>query len=197
MTQIKDDAELKLVADRVSADLQAIQSYLGDRNCEDGKIAFPWGYIRAASVHRQKYWFLRSETLRRNVGYALIGTDVFRWLINRTRIKGAAREMIIKESICLLGAMCESITKDVLGSRLGKKKTYKKRTAALAHRGIIDADLHDDLNWLWDQRNNEHLFLLEDRELGKYALPDLNRAILIVHALRTQLHEAFIANRMD
>jgi len=99
--------------------------------------------------------------------------------------------MIIKEGICLVGSICESVTKDVLEGVVGKKRGYKDRTQYLSDNEIIDGDLKDELDWVWDTRNNEHLFLVEIREHEHYKLPDYNRAIRALKKLRDQLDEHF------
>jgi hypothetical protein len=188
---IESDAQLFEVVARVSADLQDIQNYLGQEGHQDAKFRFPRGFIRTAAHFRQRFNFLNDETLRRNVAYTLILSDVYRWLLNRTDISRTAKEMIIKEGICLVGSICESVTKDVLEGVVGKKRGYKDRTQYLSDNEIIDGDLKDELDWVWDTRNNEHLFLVEIREHEHYKLPDYNRAIRALKKLRDQLDEHF------
>lgn len=186
---INNDAELKEIVARVSSDLQAIQNYLGQDNHADAKITFPKGFIRTAAHFRSRFVFLGDETLKRNVAYTLILSDVYRWLLNRTDISRTAKEMIIKEGICLVGSICESVTKDVLNGAVGKKRGYKDRTQYLLDNDIIDAELKEELDWVWDSRNNEHLFLVEIREHEHYKLADYNRAIKTLRNLRDKLDE--------
>lgn len=188
---IENDQQLSEAVARVSADLQNIQNYLGQENHQDAKIRFPRGFIRTAAHFRQRFNFLNDEILKRNVGYALILSDTYRWLLNRTDISRTAKEMIIKEGICLVGSVCESVTKDVLTGVVGKKKGYKDRTQHLLDNEIIDNELKVELDWVWDTRNNEHLFLVEIREHEHYRLPDYNRAILALRKLRDQLDDYF------
>lgn len=180
---ITSDDELAKVAARVSADLQAIQNYLGERNCEQGRIRFPRGFIRRAENFRNRFWFLGSEVLRRNLAYSFIASDVFRWILNRTTLVGVAKEMMIKEVICLMAAITESITKEYLKGQISNKKGYKERTAKLVELNIIDENIRDELNWLWDKRETEHIFLAEEREHGLYQVRDSNRAVRVVQAL--------------
>lgn len=186
---IEDDDQLKEAVARVSRDLQNIQNYLTLENHQDAKVRFPRGFIRTAAHFRLRFNFLNDETLKRNVAYTLILSDTYRWLLNRTDIYGTAKEMIIKEGICLVGSLCESVTKDVLNGVVGKKRGYKDRTLYLLENEIIDAELKADLDWVWDTRNNEHLFLVEIREHEHYKLPDYNRAIRALRKLRDQLDE--------
>jgi hypothetical protein len=186
---IENDDQLKEAVARVSGDLQAIQNYLVQENHPNAKVRFPRGFIRTAAHFRQRFNFLNDETLRRNVAYTLILSDTYRWLLNRTDISGTAKEMIIKEGICLVGSLCESLTKDVLADVVGKKRGYKDRTQYLLENQIIGAALKIELDWVWDTRNNEHLFLVEIREHEHYSLLDYNRAIRSLRQLRDQLDE--------
>ena len=190
---IENEQQLLRAITRASTDLQEIQSYLGQENHANAKVQFPRGFIRTASHFRQRLHFLNDKTLLRNVSYALILSDVYRWLLNRTDIAGTAREMIIKEGICLVGSLCESITKDVLTGVVGKKKGYKDRTRHLFENGVIDEILRTELDWVWDTRNNEHLFLVEIREHEHYKLSDYNRAIKVLRSLQEKLKFYFVA----
>ncbi|MCS6772423.1 MAG: hypothetical protein NZ740_10450, partial [Kiritimatiellae bacterium] len=151
------------------------------------KIRFPRGYLRTASHFREKYWFIQDENLRRNIAYTLILSDVYRWLLNRTDLWGTAREMIIKEGICLVGNLCESITKDAARNICDNKTSFKKRTEAMVKHGMISAELKKSLDELWDWRNREHLFLLDEWEYGKYTLKHYNDAMRTLQALRKAL----------
>lgn len=188
---IESDQELLETVARVNADLQAIQNYLGKENHANAKVRFPRGFIRTAAHFRQRLHFLNDKTLVRNISYALILSDVYRWLLNRTDIAGTAKEMIIKEGICLVGSLCESITKDVLTGVVGRKRGYKDRIQNLVGNEIIDGALQTELDWVWDTRNNKHLFLVEIREHEHYRLSDYNRAVRALRALRGRLETHF------
>jgi hypothetical protein len=65
----EDDIE-RLVA-RIGADLQRLEDRLkldGDRK---GKDRFPCGFLRAADHFRKRWWFIRDDTLKRNLAYSL------------------------------------------------------------------------------------------------------------------------------
>src|SRR5699024_9284315 len=102
-----------------------------------------------------------------------------RWLVNRTTLKGTAREMIIKESVCLAAAICESLTKVVcLQEKLcGKQHGFKSRCDVLQANDAVSAQTAQDLKWLWDFRQNEHIFMAPDWEYGYYKISQCNRAI--------------------
>lgn len=194
--KISNDEELIEVQKQVSEGIQAIQDYLSDRNCEEGKIKFPWGYIRRAGLHIERYKFIRCDILRRNIAYALIGSDVFRWTINRTTIKGVARDMMIKETICLMAQIIESVTHDLLKGHFPKKQIdyYKKRTNKLLEIGLIDEELKGELHWVWDTRQSQHIFLMDVREHEHYEIKDLNRAVRATGKLRDLAEKHFATN---
>lgn len=185
---ISSDTELKRVARQVSEGLAAIQAYLGPRNSEDGKLRFPTGYIRTASTVRTQLWFVRNEIVCRNLAYAHIQSDTLRWLLNRTTLTGTAREMIIKESVCLAAAICESITKIVCRQEpfCGEKRGFKSRCDTLRVRDAISEATREELKWLWDFRQNEHIFMAPDWEYGYYKMAHCNRAIRALHSLKKE-----------
>lgn len=182
---------LQAIVDRIGNDLQVLEDRLkteGDRRL---KIRFPRGYLRKAKFFRERYWFIRDPTLQRNIAYSLILSDVYRWLLNRTDLWGTAREMIVKEGVCLVGSLCESITKDAARDICNKHARLKQRTAAMVKHGMISADLKTQIDALWDWRNREHLFLLDQWEYGTYMLKHYNDAIRTLRALRESLHGFF------
>jgi hypothetical protein len=101
--------------------------------------------------------------------------DILRWLLIRTDLTGLAQKMVIKETICLLGNICDSLTKDWLYGN-GSKKSNTDRTKKLYQQGIISKELKEDLDWLWDKRNHEHLWMVQESELRKYTAHDYHRA---------------------
>ncbi|WP_036189076.1 hypothetical protein [Marinimicrobium agarilyticum] len=185
---IHDDDHLLEVSNEVSQKLQEIQDYLGDRNHDNAKIRFPYGYIRRCDTHRQRYSFLSCEILKSNISYALLSTDITRWLLNRTNVIGTGQEMLIKQGVSVVGNIVESVTKNYLQGN-GGRNSYKRRTEILVEREIIDQALKNELDWLWDQRNNIHIVLVADREYQRYSLPDYNRSIRALHNLRNSLSE--------
>lgn len=182
---------LQTIVDRIGTDLQVLEDRLrteGDRRL---KIRFPRGYLRKAEFFRDRYWFIHDPNLRRNIAYSLILSDVYRWLLNRTDLWGTAREMIVKEGVCLAGCLCESITKDAARDICGKNARFKQRTAAMVKHGMISANLKTAIDALWDWRNREHLFLLDEWEYGTYTLKHYNDAIRTLRALREALDAHF------
>ncbi|CDM66725.1 hypothetical protein [Pyrinomonas methylaliphatogenes] len=187
------EKSIETLVERIGNDLQEIENCLKSEGDRCLKIRFPRGYLRKAKFFRKQYWFISNPNLQRNIAYTLILSDVYRWLLNRTDLYGTAREMIIKEGICLVGSLCESITKDVAQHKniCGKNAGYKQRTAAMVEQGMISDNLKKDLDDLWDWRNREHLFLLDEWEYGKYTLKRYNDAIRVLGCLRESLDAYF------
>ena len=183
------EEDIERLVTRIGADLQRLEDRLkldGDRKC---KVRFPRGFLRTADHFRKRWWFIRDDTLRRNLAYSLILSDVYRWLMNRTDLWGTAREMIIKEGVCLVGAVVESVTKDAMQKHCGKQTGFKKRTAKMAELGVITPALQGSLDALWDWRNREHLFMLDRWEYQEYTLAHYNGAIITLRQLREALEK--------
>ncbi|MGG6261765.1 hypothetical protein ACQ259_16855 [Stutzerimonas stutzeri] len=186
---INTDADLIKTVSEINQRIQAVHDYLGDRNHDNAKIRFPRGYLRTCATHRHKYSFLEDKTLQSNIAYAKMTTDIFRWLLNRTDISMVANEMIIKQGISIIGNIVESIVKEVLRGKPGggNKQNFKKKVETLVANQEITPELKTELDWLWDVRNNVHLMLLEEREIGKYKIKDYNRAVKALQSLRVAL----------
>ncbi len=69
----------------------------------------------------------------------------------------------------------------------GKRKGFKKRIQKLVDDGVLSSESQEDLNWVWDVRNNAHLVTLTDAEYQKYNLKDYNRAVRALHRFRVSL----------
>ena len=191
---IDSDDELNKAVARASELLQEIHNYCRDAGHPWGdvpkaKIRFPRGFIRPASGQRARIPFVEDANLKSNIAYTLILSDAILWLSIRTDIYGVPLEMLTKVYVFILGSICESITKDYLRGSCGKN--YKGRTEYMVNKKIIDKSLKTDLDWLWDTRNNMHLFLLNRREYKtEYDYKCHNRAVLafrgLIKALRTR-----------
>lgn len=184
---ITNDEQLASAAAKVSVLLQEMQAYLGDRNCDEGRVRFPYGFIRTAIHFRSRVGFIGNPALQSNIAYTLILADVFRWVLNRIHLVGTAKEMLAKQTICLMGALAESVTKHYLRGKISNHAGYKQRTAKLVEIAAITSNLKDELDWVWDTRMNEHLFLVGDREYQKYAIKESNRAVRAFRNLRDAL----------
>jgi len=180
------DEELAELVGEADHALQAIQDELGDRNDTRGRVRFPRGFIRRVDTLRARIPELGSEVRRRNVCYALMMTDVLRWLATRTDLSGTALSMVVKEGICVLGAICEWMTKE--GTRgHASSRPYRQRTAKLVELEVIDEKLRDELDWVWDVRCREHLHQVNDLEHEVYNWSDYNRARRAYDGLRRAL----------
>lgn len=184
---ITNDDQLRESSEKVSALIQEMQNYLGERNAEEGKIRFPYGFIRTANHFRRRVDFLDDHTLQSNIAYTLILSDVLRWALNRMHVVGTAKEMLAKQIICVMGGVAESTTKHYLRGQVSTHAGYKVRTAKLFEIGAISQDLKNELDWLWDTRMNEHLFLVGEREYQRYSVKESNRAVRAFRALRDSL----------
>lgn len=160
--EITNDKELHQAVEEAGALLQKIQDYCGREHRADAKVRFPRGYIRTASTQRQRLKFVKDASLRSNLSYTLMLSDVILWYLIRTDISGTAKQMLIKLFMFLGGSMIESVTKDYLKGICGKN--YKNRTQYLVDRGVIEEGLKEELDWVWDTRNNMHLFMLDGSE---------------------------------
>ncbi|MGM0985410.1 MAG: hypothetical protein ACQEXI_00270 [Pseudomonadota bacterium] len=187
---IDDDRDLVTAVRRAGDLLQEIQDYCGREACDDAlaKVRFPRGYIRSADEHRMRLGFVRDQALKSNLSYTLILTDVIDWVVRRTDIFGTAEDMLFKLYIHLGGNMMESVTKDYLrGVRGGG---YKVRTKYLCDHGVIDEQLKDEIDWVWDTRNRMHLFTLEEAEfLNDYGEESKRRCVSAFRTLIKSLND--------
>jgi len=174
---IRNDDELKAAVDEASGLIQQIQDYVGRDFSKPAKVRFPRGYLRTAAESRRRVNFLADTTLRSNIAYTIQLADVQHWILNRTDLSGMAKEMVIKLQMFLLGTIIESVTKNYLRGRCGGN--FCRRTQFLLDNGMIDATLKTDVDWLWDIRNNMHLFQLDDIEWSStdYTVANHNRAV--------------------
>jgi hypothetical protein len=157
-----EQRELEEAVTEASRALQRIQELVGRSALKDAEVRFPRGYLRTAGEHRDRFPFVEDKDLRANLAYTMILADTIYWLLIRTDLSGTAREMLIKLFLFLFGTMTESITKEYLRGICGKG--FKDRNEYLLKAGIIDESLTRDLDWMWDVRNNMHLWQLEERE---------------------------------
>ena len=174
--RITSDAELYEAVDEASDRLQAIQDYLKQRADPKGQVRFPRGFLRTAQYQRTRLRFVRNPTLRVNISYALMLSDVYAWIRLRTDLAGTARDQVAKAAVFLAGAISEALLEDALRGKVGRKKKFRDRTKYLREHGVIDETLESDLNWMWDTRNNMHLMRPEESEFDKYSDRDFDRA---------------------
>lgn len=175
--------------------LQLIQDYcavneLTRSEYPAAKVRFPRGYIRTATLQRNRLRFIKDSSLRGNLAYTLILSDTVLWLSLRTDIWGIPLEMLTKLYAFLIGTLCESITKSYCSGRCGQN--FKRRNAWMLEHGVIDENLQKDLDWLWDIRNNMHLFQLEKLEFeNSYDIACHRRAVQTFRRLISALDEDY------
>lgn len=184
---INNDADLQKAIEKANGLIQEIHDYAGRDFSKTWKLRFPRGYVRTATEQRARTPFLPNGSLKDNIAYTLMLSDTTHWLLVRTDVAGTIKEQLIKMHLFLLGSLCESITKTYLKGRCGKN--YKERTNFLLASGEIDQTLKDDLDWLWDMRNNMHLFLVSEREFNcpDYTIANHNRAVRAFQKMLAQL----------
>jgi hypothetical protein len=169
------------LSDKISTNLKELEDliYKNSGLPIDIKINFPQGVLRKAENIRAFLPFIKSDVLKRNLSYHLMLADFYGWFLNRFNITLTGQEMLIKEGICLYGNICAAILKDAVS----KNKSVNKCIETLFNKGVIDENLKNDLEWLWEVRNKEHIEGLEEWEFRKYKIDDFNRACSIFDAL--------------
>jgi len=186
---ITDNDELIEAVEIVDEHIQHIQDYLGQDNHAAGKIRFPRKFIRTADHFRKELAFIKDDNIRDNLAYALIQSDVYRWLTNRTDLFGTAKEMVMKSGIALMGSICETMAIDGTKGIIGKKHSFCERCNRMVDKGFISENLKDELHWLWETRAAIHIYEINHREHEKYKMTDYNRAIKATRGLRDALDD--------
>ena len=186
---IANDAELATAIDEVGGRLQEISDYLSANPSATARLRFPRGYLRTASYFRGHLPFIADGNLRRNLSYAFMLYDVFKWLLTRTDLAGTARDMVLKNAIVLIGSIVESLARGGTSGIIAARHSYKERTRRMVASGIIAADLKTELDWLWDVRAGIHIYLMADSEYDHYRIEHFDRARLAAG----KLHDALAA----
>jgi len=180
--------ETENLVSTAGAALQELQNEFGRENIPTARVRFPRGYLDTAVKIRRTLPRIGREVQRRNAAYALINLDVLRWLVIRTDISGAALSMLVKSGICILGNLCDWMTKEANRGH-ASNRYYKTRTRNLVRREIISEDLKIDLDWTWDIRCDEHIHEIYTLEHDRYSRNDMNRAVQAFSDLRNILIE--------
>ena len=170
--------------------IQQISDYVrhNRRHQRLSRVRFPRGFIKTAYAIRQNLKFIDNAVLRQNVSYALMTHEVLRWVVFHTDLSGQAQEMLIKEAVCLLGNVCESITIFPTEHGLGRGSGFLRRVRRFQVMNIIDAEVVAELEWLWEKRNQEHLYDVPFREWSHYTEDDWVRAVRAYLSLRDGLN---------
>lgn len=113
----KKELQLEEIVEKASEILKEVENFTDkhlnlNRNTD---IKFPGGVITQANVYRDKLPFISNDKegdiLKTNISYTLMITDVYQWMLRRFWFWGVVKEMIIKNLICLLGNVVESVCK--------------------------------------------------------------------------------------
>jgi hypothetical protein len=171
----KLDQELEQLAITASGALQQIQTLLDRKKNNAGKVQFPRGYLRSAAQQRRLLPKIGTTLKRQNASYSLMLADTLRWIAIRTDLSGPSLGMLVKEAICIYGAILDWLLKEVT-YRNGSRRSFAYRTQKCIDLGIIDQDLKDELDWVWGLRCNEHFHEVTESEIDMYGRADHNRA---------------------
>lgn len=186
---IENDAQLADAVITAGKLIQEISDYANKVPESESlaKLPFPKGFLRTAGFHRDRLQFVPDAKLRKNLSYACMTHDVFRWLIVRTDLSYQARDMVIKEAICLTGSVCEALTIWPGERGLGKSKSFANRVARLRELEVISEAVEADLNWVWEIRCREHIVGVEIQEWNHYTTAQWHRSVSALRALRDGL----------
>jgi hypothetical protein len=107
---IRSKSELKRAAEQAGDLLQQIHDYCTENNlnwsmCDEARVRFPRGFIRQAGVQRTRLRFIEDQSLRDNLAYTLILSDVVLWVKLRTDLWGTPRHMMTKLYAFLIGTL--------------------------------------------------------------------------------------------
>jgi len=190
MGYISDEEELADAAATASEALQDIQTYLGSTPHPAGRVRFPRGFLPTATAGRRRVSFIQGEVLRTNVSYALMLAAVQRWILHRTDLAATAQEMVVKTGLAAYGSILEGVLRDFTRDALGGRQSVGGRLRLLRQLEVIDDALRDELLWLWEQRNKQHLFELSSREINHYSPTHFDRAEVAIESLLERLAHA-------
>lgn len=169
------EEQLAPIVRRANDALEEMQNLLGNEFPVYGRIKFPRNYLTANSVQRGKLFSGLDAAIASNISYAMMMGEIFKWILFRTDLTLVAREMVIKEYVCLAASICETLTKKFLygdGSNLG----FADRAGRLVERAVIDAQLKDELLWLWEIRVKDHIWECPTSEFDQYDDSNISRA---------------------
>jgi len=184
---IANDAQLATAIAEVGGRLQEVSDYLQTHPSASAQVRFPRGVLRTAAYFRTRLPFIADNNLLRNLSYAFMLYDVFKWILTRTDLAGTARDMVLKNAIVLVGSIAESLARGGTAGIIGARHNYKERTRRMVEAGIITADLKVELDWLWDTRGGIHIYLMENSEYDHYRIEHFERAKGAAGGLRDAL----------
>ena len=167
---------------KISEDLKDLEKLLPDKTRAD--LCVPYGTIRKVCALMPEYDFVKNNTMRRNICYAVEALDFYRWIINRFKLYGPVSGYLYKTGIILVDMITESMVRDFLKQKREKaNKSHSKNIKKLSRLGVPQI-LCDRIDTLHSRRSNIHLHLVTDLEATKYTLKDWNRSILCLQATK-------------
>ncbi len=186
---IENDDQLKVAVVEAGTLIQEISDYVAEHPEAEqhAKVRFPRGFLRTNAAARASFGFVKNRMLRSNISYAIMAHDVLRWIVLRTDLSGQAKEMVIKEGVCVIASICECLTIHPTRHGLGRGSSFERRVGRLLEIQVIAQQAHDDLVWLWGKRRHEHLYDVEVREYSHYTMNDWIRSVRAYRALKAGL----------
>ena len=187
------DDELRQVAAEASSAIHQLQAKVGKERREAAEIAFPRGYLLEIARWRFALQFVRNSLVRNSVADTLMMHDVQGWVLYRTDLSGHARDMLVKSAIGVLGSIAEALLIDATSPPMGQRQKFASRVHRLQQEGVLLDAAVNDLTWLWEIRNRQHLHALTAREFDVYTSKDHPRAEGTVAALIVALQSRAVA----
>lgn len=187
------DYDLRELAAVASSAIQQLQAKIGRERREAAEISFPRGFLLEISRWRFALQFVRSSLVRNSVADTLMMHDVQGWIHYRTDLAGHARDMLVKSAIGVLGSIAEALLIDATSPPMGQRQKFASRVQMLQEEGVLQEAGANDLTWLWEIRNRQHLHALTSREFEVYTSKDHPRAEATVAALIVALQSRAVA----
>jgi hypothetical protein len=171
----------------ISKDLQKLEELLPDN--VQVNLAVPKGIVRRVQDILPEYSFVSSNTIRRNICYAIEALDFYRWIINRFKLYGPVSGYLYKTGIMFTDMIVEAMTRDFLKQReVRLNKKHSRNITKLRSQGV-PVKLCERIEKLHNRRSNIHLYLVSDLEATKYTLRDWNSSILCLQDTRKKFNK--------
>lgn len=154
----------------------------------------PPGSFRTADYYRRRFP-CRAAAIRTNVAYHLIHLDLLVWLLRRVDLWGTSREMVVKNGLITISAVCEALLFDALAVRGTvdperlRKWTFSNHIDRARADGVIGVRLERSLHALRKIRNRLHLEFLAEPEYERYTAGQIEWSRAILEDLRRALYE--------
>lgn len=183
--------DLAYAVDVIDGALQSVNDYLKVNPRSRGRIRFPQGQLGTVAQHLGKFDWVGSDVLATNLANQYVFLDLLQWVLNRTDLMGAARTMLFKNIVVVCGSIVEALL-DSAATKVGiDADKFMNRNRKLKSKNVIDANLLDELSWLWRLRGKIHLHILDDFEQQLYKADDARRALKIASDVVITLHVYF------